>query len=184
MLSINRTFILYLKDIKTYWFVFYLQSNTALSLQQETRLKQMGATVRNASSYSQRLKLNAERESLAKNVIEKMSIEQLSDRSLSKKKIRKQTRKNRNILYIKDEECREWNRGEEQKKLSLSTLYILLYNLPLQHCPHVGSLFPPRVSKIWSPGLTTPLHLCIFTIYYCHITRFLEKGFPEASKLD
>lgn len=39
----------------------------------------MGATVRNASSYSQRLKLNAERERLAKNVIEKMSIEQLSD---------------------------------------------------------------------------------------------------------
>ena len=56
-----------------------MQSNTALSLQQETRLKQMGATVRNASSYSQKLKVNAERERLAKNVIEKMSIEQLSD---------------------------------------------------------------------------------------------------------
>lgn len=39
----------------------------------------MGATVRNASSYSQRLKFNAERERLAKNVIEKMSTEQLSD---------------------------------------------------------------------------------------------------------
>ncbi|KAK1363625.1 NtpR [Heracleum sosnowskyi] len=57
----------------------FLESNTALSLQQETRLKQMGATVRNASSYSQRLKVNAERERLTKNVIEKMSIEQLSD---------------------------------------------------------------------------------------------------------
>lgn len=39
----------------------------------------MGATVRNASSYSQRLKINAERERLAKIVIEKMSIEYLSD---------------------------------------------------------------------------------------------------------
>jgi len=28
-----------------------MQSNTALSLQQENRLKQMGATVRNAGSY-------------------------------------------------------------------------------------------------------------------------------------
>lgn len=56
-----------------------LQSNTALSLQQEKRLKQMGATVRNASSYLQRLKMNEEREMLAKNVMGKMSIEQLSD---------------------------------------------------------------------------------------------------------
>ncbi|GJX49934.1 hypothetical protein Tco_0276779 [Tanacetum coccineum] len=29
----------------------FLESNIALSLQQENRLKQMGATVRNASSY-------------------------------------------------------------------------------------------------------------------------------------
>lgn len=57
----------------------FLESNTALSFQQEQRLKQMGATVRNASSYSQRLKLNAERERLAKNVIEKMSVEQVYD---------------------------------------------------------------------------------------------------------
>lgn len=56
-----------------------LQSNTALSLQQEKRLKQMGATVRNASSYLQRLKMNEERETLARNVMGKMSIEQLSD---------------------------------------------------------------------------------------------------------
>ncbi|RWR72230.1 putative glutamine amidotransferase PB2B2.05 [Cinnamomum micranthum f. kanehirae] len=57
----------------------FLESNTALSLQQEKRLKQMGATVRNASSYLQRLKMNEEREMLAKNVMGKMSIEQLSD---------------------------------------------------------------------------------------------------------
>ncbi|KAL4577592.1 hypothetical protein LXL04_013702 [Taraxacum kok-saghyz] len=57
----------------------FLQSNTALSLQQETRLKQMGATVRNASSYMERLKLNEDREKLARAVMGKMTIEQLSD---------------------------------------------------------------------------------------------------------
>lgn len=62
------------------WYVIYcLQSNTALSLQQENRLKQMGATIRNGSSYLERLKLNEERERLARNVIGKMSVEQLSD---------------------------------------------------------------------------------------------------------
>ncbi|KAK3004408.1 hypothetical protein RJ639_018784 [Escallonia herrerae] len=57
----------------------YIQSNTALSMQQEKRLKQMGATVRNASSYFDRLKLNDQRERLATNVMGKMSVEQLSD---------------------------------------------------------------------------------------------------------
>ncbi|XP_073157971.1 putative glutamine amidotransferase GAT1_2.1 isoform X2 [Henckelia pumila] len=57
----------------------FLESNTALSLQQETRLKQMGATVRNASSYLERLKLNEEKEKLARNVLGKMSVERLSD---------------------------------------------------------------------------------------------------------
>lgn len=57
----------------------FLESNTALSLQQENRLKQMGATVRNASSYMERLKLNEERERLARSVMGKMSAEQLSD---------------------------------------------------------------------------------------------------------
>ncbi|ESR43968.1 hypothetical protein WN944_005227 [Citrus x changshan-huyou] len=57
----------------------FLESNTALSLQQENRLKQMGATIRNGSSYLERLKLNEERERLARNVIGKMSVEQLSD---------------------------------------------------------------------------------------------------------
>ncbi|KAK3426314.1 putative glutamine amidotransferase GAT1_2.1 [Eucalyptus grandis] len=57
----------------------FLESNTALSLQQEKRLKQMGATVRNAGSYIERLKLNEEREKMARNVIGKMSVEQLSD---------------------------------------------------------------------------------------------------------
>lgn len=41
----------------------------------------MGATVRNAGSYIERLKLNEERERLARNVMGKMSVEQLSDLS-------------------------------------------------------------------------------------------------------
>ncbi|XP_011021287.1 PREDICTED: uncharacterized protein LOC105123408 [Populus euphratica] len=57
----------------------FLESNTALSLQQENRLKQMGATVRNAGSYIERLRTNEEREDLAKNVMGNMSAEQLSD---------------------------------------------------------------------------------------------------------
>ena len=55
------------------------QSNTAMSLQQEKRLKQMGATVRNASSYLQRLKMNEEREMVARGIMGKMSPEQLSE---------------------------------------------------------------------------------------------------------
>ncbi|KAF8399075.1 hypothetical protein HHK36_014941 [Tetracentron sinense] len=57
----------------------FLESNTALSLQQENRLKQMGATVRNASSYIGKLKKNEEREMIARKVMGKMSVEQLSD---------------------------------------------------------------------------------------------------------
>ncbi|KAJ9562192.1 hypothetical protein OSB04_007352 [Centaurea solstitialis] len=60
----------------------FLESNTTLSLQQEKRLKQMGATVRNASSYKERLKVNEEREKLARVVMSKMTIEQLSDLAL------------------------------------------------------------------------------------------------------
>ncbi|KDP32980.1 hypothetical protein JCGZ_13011 [Jatropha curcas] len=57
----------------------FLESNTALSLQQEIRLKQMGATVRNAGSYLEKLKLNEGRERLARNLMGKMAVEQLSD---------------------------------------------------------------------------------------------------------
>ncbi|KAL6220428.1 hypothetical protein ACLB2K_008184 [Fragaria x ananassa] len=57
----------------------FLESNAALSLQQQNRLKQMGATVRNAGSYIERLKLNEGREKQARNVMAKMSVEQLSD---------------------------------------------------------------------------------------------------------
>ncbi|XP_030955873.1 putative glutamine amidotransferase GAT1_2.1 [Quercus lobata] len=57
----------------------FLESNTALSFQQENRLKQIGATVRNAGSYIERLKLNEEKEKLARSVMGKMTVEQLSD---------------------------------------------------------------------------------------------------------
>ncbi|KAL8138052.1 hypothetical protein V2J09_004053 [Rumex salicifolius] len=57
----------------------FLEENTALSAQQEQRLKQVGATVRNNSAYRRRLKMNEEREMIARAIIGKMSIEQLSD---------------------------------------------------------------------------------------------------------
>ncbi|XVE92605.1 hypothetical protein REPUB_Repub01dG0112700 [Reevesia pubescens] len=57
----------------------FLEANTALSLQQENRLKQVGATVRNASIYKERLKINEEREKVARTIMGKMSIEQLSE---------------------------------------------------------------------------------------------------------
>lgn len=50
-----------------------------LSLQQVNRLQQMGATVRNASAYRERLKMNEERERAARIIMRKMSIGQLSD---------------------------------------------------------------------------------------------------------
>lgn len=56
-----------------------LQPNTTLTLQEEKRLKQVGATVRNASSYMERLKIGKEREMVAKNLMEKMSIGQLTE---------------------------------------------------------------------------------------------------------
>uniref|UniRef100_A0ACD5VDA7 Uncharacterized protein n=1 Tax=Avena sativa TaxID=4498 RepID=A0ACD5VDA7_AVESA len=51
----------------------------ALSSQQEKRLKQMGATVRNASGYlNSRLKVSGEREAAARSLMAKMSAPQLS----------------------------------------------------------------------------------------------------------
>ncbi|CAL5399807.1 unnamed protein product [Camellia sinensis] len=63
----------------------FLEANTALSRQQEKRLKQMGATVRNSSVYIDRLRMmrmvNEERERVARTIMAKMSIDQLSDLS-------------------------------------------------------------------------------------------------------
>lgn len=50
-----------------------------MSLQQENRLKQMGATVRNSRIYINRLKMSDEREKNMRAMVGKMSIEQLSD---------------------------------------------------------------------------------------------------------
>ncbi|KAK4366327.1 hypothetical protein RND71_014207 [Anisodus tanguticus] len=55
----------------------FLESNTALSIQQEARYK--WETVRNACSYLERLKMNEEREGLARKVMGNMSVEQQSD---------------------------------------------------------------------------------------------------------
>ncbi|PNY03062.1 glutamine amidotransferase-like protein rp404-like protein, partial [Trifolium pratense] len=57
----------------------FLQANTALSLQQENRLKQVGATIRNGASYSHKMKLNQMREKAARNMMSNMSVEQLTD---------------------------------------------------------------------------------------------------------
>lgn len=57
----------------------FLESNTALTLEQECRLKQMGATVRNASSYFDRLKVNEKGEALARKVMWKTPVEKLAD---------------------------------------------------------------------------------------------------------
>ncbi|KAF7027400.1 hypothetical protein CFC21_039447 [Triticum aestivum] len=56
----------------------FLESNKALSVQQEKRLKQMGATVRNASGYMNRLKVSEEREAAARALMAKMSVAQLA----------------------------------------------------------------------------------------------------------
>ncbi|XP_020153305.1 putative glutamine amidotransferase GAT1_2.1 [Aegilops tauschii subsp. strangulata] len=56
----------------------FLESKTALSVQQEKRLKQMGATVRNASAYMNRLKVSEEREAAARALMAKMSVAQLA----------------------------------------------------------------------------------------------------------
>lgn len=58
----------------------FLESNTAaLSVQQEKRLKQMGATVRNASGYLNSLKVSGVREAAARALMAEMTVNQLSD---------------------------------------------------------------------------------------------------------
>ncbi|XP_065000033.1 putative glutamine amidotransferase GAT1_2.1 [Musa acuminata AAA Group] len=57
----------------------FLEANAALNPQQEKRLKQMGATVRNASFYLEKMKMNEARKTAARITMEKMSIEQLSE---------------------------------------------------------------------------------------------------------
>ncbi|CAO2198892.1 unnamed protein product [Urochloa humidicola] len=59
----------------------FLESNTAaaLSVQQEKRLKQMGATVRNASGYLNSLKVSGGREAAARALMAEMTVDQLTD---------------------------------------------------------------------------------------------------------
>ncbi|KAJ8436617.1 hypothetical protein Cgig2_029863 [Carnegiea gigantea] len=57
----------------------FLESNAVLSEQQETRLTEMGATVRNALAYLEKMKANEERENTARKVMATMSVDQLTD---------------------------------------------------------------------------------------------------------
>lgn len=57
----------------------FLEANKALTPQQEARLQQIGATIRNGSFYLERLNLRKEKENLARNLMEKMSMDQLFD---------------------------------------------------------------------------------------------------------
>ncbi|KAK7280434.1 hypothetical protein RJT34_25498 [Clitoria ternatea] len=54
----------------------FQQENVALSSQQENRLKQVGATIRNGSIYIHKLKMNQMREKVARTMRANMSIEQ------------------------------------------------------------------------------------------------------------
>jgi hypothetical protein len=58
-----------------------VQSNTSLSVQEEKRLKQMGATVRNASGYLDSLKRPSDgwrRAAAARALMAEMTVDQLS----------------------------------------------------------------------------------------------------------
>ncbi|CAH8326340.1 unnamed protein product [Eruca vesicaria subsp. sativa] len=57
----------------------FLESNTALSAEQETRLKEMEATVRNGGSYIKKMKVDQEKQRMARNMMNKMNTEQLSE---------------------------------------------------------------------------------------------------------
>ncbi|XP_061357740.1 putative glutamine amidotransferase GAT1_2.1 [Gastrolobium bilobum] len=57
----------------------FLQANIALSLQQENRLKQVGATIRNGSVFTHKLKMYQVREKVATTMMANMSVEQLSE---------------------------------------------------------------------------------------------------------
>ncbi|CAM8990004.1 unnamed protein product [Rhodiola kirilowii] len=57
----------------------FLESNTALSLYQVNRLKQLGATIRDGNSYMEKMKLKEDQEKLVQNILSKMNVEQLSE---------------------------------------------------------------------------------------------------------
>ncbi|KAG5379418.1 hypothetical protein IGI04_027260 [Brassica rapa subsp. trilocularis] len=67
--------LVYARAVWTY----FKNSNTALSAEQETRLKEMGATVRNGGSYMKKMKVDEEKQKMARNMMNKMNTEQLSE---------------------------------------------------------------------------------------------------------
>ncbi|KMT18587.1 hypothetical protein BVRB_2g027190 [Beta vulgaris subsp. vulgaris] len=56
-----------------------LKSNSVVSQQQEPRLIEVGATVRNVFAYFDKCKVQEDKENLAKEIMDKMSLEQLTD---------------------------------------------------------------------------------------------------------
>lgn len=56
-----------------------MQSNTALSVDQEMKLKEMGATMRNGGSFTQKLTLDEEKQRKAMNIMKTMNVERLSE---------------------------------------------------------------------------------------------------------
>ncbi|XP_019083198.1 PREDICTED: uncharacterized protein LOC109125635 [Camelina sativa] len=57
----------------------FLESNTALSVKQEMRLKEMGATMRNGGSFTEKLRLDEEKQRKSMNIMKKMNVERLSE---------------------------------------------------------------------------------------------------------
>ncbi|CAN6995841.1 unnamed protein product [Brassica oleracea var. botrytis] len=57
----------------------FLESNTALSMDQEMKLREMGATMRNGVSFAQKLRLDEDKQRKAMNIMKKMNVERLSE---------------------------------------------------------------------------------------------------------
>ncbi|RID74584.1 hypothetical protein BRARA_B01676 [Brassica rapa] len=57
----------------------FLESNTALSMDQEMKLREMGATMRNGGSFTQKLRLDEDKQRKAMNIMKRMNVERLSE---------------------------------------------------------------------------------------------------------
>ncbi|KAF3538031.1 hypothetical protein F2Q69_00020022 [Brassica cretica] len=55
------------------------ESNTALSMDQEMKLREMGATMRNGGLFTQKLRLDEDKQRKAMNIMKKMNVERLSE---------------------------------------------------------------------------------------------------------
>ncbi|XP_010554430.1 PREDICTED: uncharacterized protein LOC104824153 [Tarenaya hassleriana] len=57
----------------------FLEASTVLSEQEEKRLKQMGATVRNSTGYMKKMRMKKDQERVAHSILDKMPVDRLSD---------------------------------------------------------------------------------------------------------